>query len=259
MAKITPHANNNNSSQSVETELTTKTTHKKLYIGLGIALIAAILILVMALFLWPKSTKPEEASMVPLSSTEPSQATTASTVPKLIIGNVDAKVSIVEYADFKCPLCGRFFRETEPQIKKDYIDKGLVNIEYRPLPIISKDSTVAALGAYCSNEQGKFGAYHDATFNYIYDNHYSKSLKDEFSNIFTLELLTQIASKQGMDTHAFNTCMTSNKYSKAIEQSEAEAKQDGASSTPTIIIGKQKISGAQPFAIYKPLIESQLR
>ncbi len=233
---------------------------KKTMLLVGIVLSAIVILVVATIIFWPKkSTKsnidvPQEQAQQSTSSSKQTNST-----QKLIIGDANAKVSIIEYGDFKCPLCGRFFRETEPQIKKEYIDSGKANIEYRPLPIIAQDSSVAALGAYCSNEQSKFEQYHSAVFNYIYDNHYSKSLKDEFSNIFTLETLTKIANEQGLDTQAFNACMTSNRYSSAIEASEAQAKADGASSTPTIIIGGKKVVGAQPFAIYKALIEAQLR
>ncbi len=242
-------------------DLPVKPNHAKLFVGLGIGLIVSVVLVVVGWLFWPKTTKAPSNETTQDTSTKESAQTTApsSSTPKLIIGNPDAKVTIIEYGDFKCPLCGRFYRETEPQIKKDYIDSGKANIEYRPLPIIAKDSTVAALGAYCAADQKKFEQYHNALFDYIYKNHYSKSLKDESSDIFTLERLNQISTEQGLDTTIFNACMTSNKYSSAIDASEAAAKKDGASSTPTIIIGSQKISGAQPFAIYKPLIEAQLR
>lgn len=248
-----------NESQKTQEDKISKSTHKKLFIIIGAIILVVILIFITILLFLPKANKPKEAPTTETSSVESVKSATSSAVPKLIIGNVDAKVTIVEYADFKCPLCGRFFRETEPQIIKDYINSGKANIEFRPLPIIAKDSTVAALGAYCSAEQNKFEQYHNAVFDYIYTNHYSKSLKDENADIFTLEKLTEIATSQGIEAVAFKNCMTSNKYSSAIEASENAAKSDGANATPTIIIGKQKIVGAQPFAIYKPFIESQLR
>lgn len=248
-----------NDNHKIEENLPVKSTHKKLLVIIGIVVITVISILMATLLLWPKNNKPKDVSTIETNSVESVQSSTTTSAPKLIIGNVDAKVTIVEYGDFKCPLCGRFFRETEPQIIKDYINSGKANIEFRPLPIIAKDSTVAALGAYCSAEQNKFEQYHNAVFDYIYTNHYSKSLKDENADIFTLEKLTEIATSQGIEAVAFKNCMTSNKYSSAIEASENTAKSDGANATPTIIIGKQKIVGAQPFAIYKPFIESQLR
>ena len=223
-----------------------------------VILFVIALFLVLVFILWPKKTSVSNLSRTNEVVTQP-DSTKDSFPPKLIIGDPNAKISIVEYADFKCPLCGKFYREIEPQIKKDYIDTGIVNIEYRPLPVISKDSTVAALGAYCSNEQNKFELYHNAVFDFIYNDHYSKNLKSEFADIFTLEKLTQIAAEQGLDSAAFNSCMTSNKYSSAIEASEASAKKDGATGTPTFIIGTQKIAGTQPFSIYKTLIEAQLR
>lgn len=233
-------------------------SNKKNQIIMLAIFVVIALFLVLVFIFWPKKTSVSNQSRPNEVVAQPDN-TKAPFPPKLIIGDPNAKISIVQYADFKCPLCGKFYREIEPQIKKDYVDTGMVNIEYRPLPIISKDSTVAALGAYCSNEQNKFELYHNAVFDFIYKDHYSKSLKSEFADIFTLEKLTQIATEQGLDSTAFNSCMTSNKYSSAIEASEASAKKDGATSTPTFIIGTQKIAGTQPYSIYKTLIGAQLR
>lgn|GEM_PF-1959239 len=240
-----------------QAETLVKKNNQTRNILLAVAIIVSIL-LVIALFFWPKKTD-QSSSIKNFEVATQTNNIDSPSPPKLIIGDPNAKVSIIEYADFKCPLCGKFYREIEPQIKKDYIDTGKINIEYRPLPVISPDSTVAALGAYCALEQGKFELYHNAVFDYIYKDHYSKSLKDEFANIFTLEKLTQISVGQGIDANLFTTCMTSNKYSSAIEASEANAKLAGASGTPTVVIGSQNIAGTQPYAIYKPLIEAQLR
>lgn len=182
------------------------------------------------------------------------------TSPKtLTIGNPNAPVTITEYADFKCPLCNRFFRGAGAQIKQQYIDTGKVKIEFRTLPIIAEDSKPAAEAAYCANEQGKFVSFHDATFNYIWNNYYSKSFSQEYSTIFTQQTLADIAGSVGLDTTKFSNCLATHTYAGAVEADLQAAKTAGASSTPTVIIGGRKIVGAQSFSVYQPVIEAQIQ
>lgn len=81
------------------------------------------------------------------------------------LGNKDAKVTIVEFSDFECPFCRRFFTETFSQIKKEYIDTGKVVTYYRHYPLpFHPLAQPFALASECANEQGKFWEFHDKIF-----------------------------------------------------------------------------------------------
>ena len=194
------------------------------------------------------------------ATTQQKSSSESSANPQLIIGNPNAKVTLVEYGDFKCPLCTKFSQTTENQIKKEYIDSGKVKIEYRVLPIIAEDSKTAGAGAYCANEQGKFTNYHDALFKYMWETYYKNgNYSAENTTIFTPQKLSEISSSAGLDGNNLSACIKAGTFAASVDADEQAAKQAGVSSTPTFFIGKQKVSGAQPYAIFKPLIDAQLK
>jgi protein-disulfide isomerase len=82
-----------------------------------------------------------------------------------VLGNPDAPVTLVEISDFQCPYCGKFARETFPQIKKEYIDAGKVKAVFKnfPLPAHTYAQKAAEAGE-CANEQGKFWEYQEKLF-----------------------------------------------------------------------------------------------
>lgn len=83
-----------------------------------------------------------------------------------MMGNQNAKVTLIEFSDYQCPFCGRHFTQTEPQLKKDYIDKGLVKFYYRDFPLsqIHPGAEKGAEAVRCAGEQGKYWQYHDLVF-----------------------------------------------------------------------------------------------
>lgn len=81
-------------------------------------------------------------------------------------GSATAPVTLVEFSDFECPFCGRFFSQTLSQIQKDYIDTGKVQLVYKQFPLTSihKNAQAAAEASLCANEQGRFWEFHDGVF-----------------------------------------------------------------------------------------------
>jgi len=81
-------------------------------------------------------------------------------------GNPDAKITIIEFADYECPFCGRFYFNTLPLIEENYIDTGLVNFVYRDFPIqsIHDNALPAALATECADDQDTFWPYHNMVF-----------------------------------------------------------------------------------------------
>jgi protein-disulfide isomerase len=83
-----------------------------------------------------------------------------------IQGSEGAKVTIVEFSDYQCPFCERHYTQTESQIKKEYIDKGLVKFYYRDFPLssIHPGAEKGAEAARCAGDQNKYWQFHDAVF-----------------------------------------------------------------------------------------------
>lgn len=81
------------------------------------------------------------------------------------LGDKNARVTIVEFSDFECPFCRRYFTETYPQLKKEYVDTGKVVMYYRHYPLpFHPLAQPFAIASECANEQGKFWEYHDKIF-----------------------------------------------------------------------------------------------
>lgn len=86
-----------------------------------------------------------------------------------LLGDKNAPVTMIEFSDYECPFCKRYFQQTFSQIKKDYIDTGKVKLIYRNLPLSFHDpaATTEALAAYCTRDQGGdkvYFQYHDLLF-----------------------------------------------------------------------------------------------
>lgn len=100
------------------------------------------------------------------SSPADSPRTTIDTGRLPALGDKNAKVTLVEFADLECPFCKRYFTDTFPQLKKDYVDTGKVVMYYRHFPLdFHPLAKPFAQASECANEQGKFWEMHDKIFN----------------------------------------------------------------------------------------------
>ncbi len=165
------------------------------------------------------------------------------------MGDPKAPVYIVEYGDFQCPFCLKFWSETEPQLIEEYVNTGKVYFEYRAFPIIGPESVTAAEGAYCAGDQGKFWEFHDTLFT----NWTGENVGD-----FTQDKLSQYAEALNLDVAEFESCLSEGKYKGRVEQDKAQGDADGVHATPTLFINGVKVEGAQPFHALKQFIEDAL-
>lgn len=179
---------------------------------------------------------------------------------ELVIGTPDAPATIVEYADYKCSQCNNFHQTAGKELRQQYIDAGMLKIVFRPYPVYGEDAGRALYGSYCANEQGKFTAYHDAAFDFMYDNYFSKNdYNGAIQDVFTVERLTTIATEIGMDKSQFVTCLNGDTYNEVFEKVLFASGDDEVQGTPTFIVNGQKIVGAQPFSVFKTLVDIDLR
>jgi len=171
-----------------------------------------------------------------------------------ILGDKNAKVTIVEFSDFQCPFCRRFWKETLPQIEKDYIDTGKVQFAYRhfPLTAIHPAAVPAAQASECANEQGRFWQMHDKIFDE------QEKLSAGGTAQFEASDLKKWASDLGLNTTQFNQCLDSGKFTKNVTDDEQEAQKLGINGTPTIFVNGLSLVGAQPYDSFKSLIDKEL-
>ncbi|MCA9980442.1 MAG: DsbA family protein, partial [Anaerolineales bacterium] len=166
------------------------------------------------------------------------------------IGDPDAPVTIVEYTDFQCPYCGRYFAQTFPQIKENYIDTGLVRYVFKDFPLdFHLEADEAALAARCAHDQEAFMPMHDLLF----------ERQGEWggqSNV--TEIFVGYADELGLDTAAFSECINSDKYVAAVQADLAEGFQVGVTGTPSFLVNGNLVVGALPYSSFSQAIESLL-
>lgn len=171
-----------------------------------------------------------------------------------ILGDPNAPITLVEFGDYQCFFCNKFFHETEDTILKNYIETGKVKLIFKDYTIIGADSINAANAAHCASDQGKFWEYHDTLYN-----HWT----GENNGWASLDNLSQFAGELGLDMDQFSKCMTDSKYSQNIVKSNQDAKDLGLTGTPAFFIIDQdykvtKIGGAQPYDIFEKIFDSKL-
>lgn len=166
-----------------------------------------------------------------------------------ILGDQNAKVTIVEYADFQCPFCKRFFQDVLPQLKTEYIDTGKAKFIYQTFPFLGPESYQAASAAMCAKEQERFWDFHDL----LYQNQ-----KAENSGAFSDAKLISFAKQIKLDQKQFNECLNIKKFDAEIQSEFNLGQQAGVGGTPTVFINSTAIVGAQPFANYKKIIDKYL-
>lgn len=182
----------------------------------------------------------------------------------VVLGNPNAPVTIVEFGDFQCPFCSKFFKETESLIQKNYIDAGKVKMVFKTLAILGGESTNAGLADYCAKDQNKFWEFHDAIYNTEYDELQKyiagQGPSSENNGNLNRTLFKKIATDLKMDTTAFLSCYDSKKYQKALDANLQQAQSImGSVSTPTLFINGKEIQGAQPYSVFSGAIDQLLK
>lgn len=161
-----------------------------------------------------------------------------------MLGNSAAPVTIVEFSDFQCSFCKKFWAETLPKLNETYVKKDKLKFVYRHFAILGKHSVEAAKGAECAGEQGKFWEYHDKLFT-------------NQGEAFTNSKLKRYAKELGLETRPFVQCLDSDGYLKKIEGETAVAAFLGARGTPTFFVNRRLLVGAQPFKVFRTVIEEE--
>lgn len=230
---------------------------KKLFI----ALLAVVLIGGAAYALFARSEKPSKnnATNSVARQNEAAKSAAATNLPtELVIGNSDAPITIVEYGDYKCPKCNDFHQSAGKDIRREWVDTGKAKIVYRPYPLFGEDSGLALYASFCAAEQGKFAAYHDKMFGFMWDNYFSKGNFDATTQkLFSPEKLGELAGDAGLDKASFTTCAAGRSHADAYNAAVDKAAGDSVQGTPTLIIGGQKIVSPQPYNVYKALLQVQ--
>jgi len=173
-------------------------------------------------------------------------------------GDPNAPIIIVEFSDFQCPFCSRFFQQTLPQLEDNYINTGKVKFVYRDLPLDSlhPNARPTHIAAECADEQGKFWEYHDILFEK--QGQWNRLSSEDLENS-----LIQYAQDLRLDVTSFETCLGSDEIADEVNKDVLEARSYGITGTPSFFVGTEKdgftkLVGAQPYSSFAREIDSLL-
>jgi len=171
-----------------------------------------------------------------------------------VLGNPNASITLVEFGDYQCHYCHVFFESIEGKIMKKYIETGKVKMIFKDYNIIGKDSVKASQGAHCANDQGLFWEYHDILYsNWTGENNGWASGTN----------LANYALDIGLEMNQWTDCMSQQKHSKIIIDSNEDAKKLQLTGTPAFFVISSdgqvsKLFGAQPFEVFERVFDEKL-
>lgn len=162
------------------------------------------------------------------------------------LGEAGAPVVMVMYSEFQCPFCGKFARDTEPELVERFVDDGTLRIEWRDLPYLGQESLTAAAAGRAAADQRAFWPFAA----HLYANQAPPN-----SGRLTTEHLTALAGELGLDARRFRTVMEDEATLEEVKADVDEAVKLGITGTPTFFVNGQVIVGAQPTEVFVEAIE----
>ena len=173
----------------------------------------------------------------------------ASAIQPMVLGEEDAPVTMIEYASFTCPHCATFHEEVWPEIRRDYVDAGLVRFEYREV-FFDRPGLWASLVARCGDGMRFFGVA-----DLIYEN------QREWAAGQPAEIadgLRRIGRAAGLTDEALDACLSDGEMAQAlVARSEEQAEADGVSATPSFVIDGELHRNMAP-ADLRALLDAKL-
>ena len=214
---------------------------------LGIIVISIIIVIVASM-----SSSNNETFDVDMTRTHGSISTALGSP---ILGDPLAPITIVEFGDYQCHQCYNWFHNTKPMLMRDYIETGKANLVFVDFAFLGKDSPKAAQATYCADDQNMYWEYHNS----LYTSQESK-IDNGWANP---ERLKAFAFNLNLDMELFNECIDSEKYSKRVQYNSQQARDNGVRGTPGFFIvgpdyDQQQIGGAQPFSVFKRILDSMI-
>lgn len=165
-----------------------------------------------------------------------------------VVGDPNAKVTVIEYASLGCPHCANFHFDVYPKIKKEYIDTGKVKFIFRDFPL-GTPSVAAAVIARCAGSKRYF-AMIDIFF----------KAQHQWSHAPNpLEALKKTARFGGMSSADVDACIANQALLNSIQERAQAAQLDyEINSTPSFVIEGRKIAGGLPYADFKKVLDEAL-
>lgn len=167
---------------------------------------------------------------------------TATITDGLTMGDPNAPVKLVEFADFQCPGCGSYWSEIEPTVIQSYVETGKIFYTFSPFSFVGSfvkdnpydESIKSAEAAYCANDQGKFWEYRD----YLFANQIGEN-----QGAFSEKRLLAFAKNLSLDMDKFTTCLQSGEHNQQVLDANDFAINSGINQTPSFVIDGTLVTG----------------
>jgi protein-disulfide isomerase len=167
-----------------------------------------------------------------------------------MLGDPNAKITIVEFGDYQCTYCHLFHQNTKDTLLQKYVDTGKVNFVFRDFPLNGPDSVLAADAAYCAGDQSKYWQYHDTLYN---------NWGGEKTGWVNQKSLDKFATTIGLDLDQFDKCLSDKKYEQKVLDNQKFGESIGIDGTPSFVIFNAKditkVVGAQPLSSFQQVID----
>ena len=183
----------------------------------------------------------------------PKKADNVATQGSPALGHREAPVTLIEFTDYECPFCKKFYKKALRKLKKEYIDTGKLRLVIRDFQLpFHKKARPAAYAAHCAGEQDKFWAMHDALYE---------------GNNLTSETINNHATQIGLELEPFQSCLKEKRYKKQVDNDFKNGQMVGVRGTPAFVLGKTTdnlvsgdfISGIRNFNYFKSRINKLLK
>lgn len=214
-------------------------------IMIGSAVVVLVVVLAGVAW-WMRGGTEQKSGAAPQATPTASKSTIAgpkapAVPPAMIMGNAKAPVLIEEFADYQCAKCARFANETEPALIREYVDKGIVRLLWRDMPVNGKRSEAAAIAGRAAARQGRFWPFNKAVF----------ALKGRG---LTPAALRGAAKRAGLNLGRYDTDIKDPALHSAVEQDRAFGGAIGAPGAPAFLINGETLYGDPPLNRFEKAI-----
>ncbi len=208
--------------------------------------LGAIAVVGASILAWTLLRKPA----VPVATEAVGGAAPSGAARGYTLGNPNAPVKIIEFADFECPGCAQFATVTEPDVRSRIVEAGLASFTFYDFPLTQhKNSPAAHNAAACADDQGRFWQMHDRIF--LGQDQWNTQAASNPKPFFQ-----QYAADVGLNVDVWETCYDERKHQGRIMANLAEGERRRVGSTPTFIIGDRMYPGAVPYDFLKAIVDS---
>ena len=223
---------------------------RRILLGGAVALIVIVVLAVVSL----TGGGSDRPSSAPAASSDP-VARARLEVPRrdpgdpLALGRPDAPVVMAEWGDFQCPFCRLWAERDQPPLVAQYVEKGLVRIEWHDFAYLGPESVLAARAARAAGRQGAFWPFHDALY---------RDQPRENSGAITDASLAATAARLGLDVPRFRADYADPAIARAVADDQRYGASLGIGGVPSFLVDDRLVFGAQDTVVFQQLLDAAL-